>query len=311
MSGPPFERVAVTGASGRLGRWVVRELAGDFEVRAIDLEPPGGDVPFARADVRDIDAVRGALEGCDAAVHLAALDAGAVPEEEAFIDVNPRGAWNVLQASEELGLGRVVLASSVAAVGLDEDNPPRGLPVPVDAPLAPRSAYGVSKLVCEEFARTFARRGSVETICLRPALVAQPDIAWSMAAIAAAMEGADPPPPAAGRGWRDLREPLSPTRAFVSPGDAARAFRAALEVRGLRFGVYFVTGPDTCALGPTVDLVARGFGVAPEVARPSLYADDPRASAYDLAPALRDLGWAPRDRWADHLARVVAGAEAP
>ena len=139
----------------------------------------------------------------------------------------------------------------------------------------PRSAYGVSKLVCEEFARTFARRGSVETICLRPALVAQPDIAWSMAAIAAAMEGADPPPPTAGRGWRDLREPLSPTRAFVSPGDAARAFRAALEVRGLRFGVYFVTGPDTCALGPTVDLVARGFGAAPEVARPSLYADDP------------------------------------
>ena len=306
MSGPPFDRVAVTGGSGRLGRWVVRELMDDCDVRAVDLEPSPEDVSFVEADVRDIDAVRGALRGCDAVVHLAALDDGAVAEEEAFIDVNLRGTWHVLQACEELGVGRVVLASSVAAVGLGKDNPPSKLPAPVDTPPAPRSSYGVTKLVCEEFARTFARRGPMEAICLRPALVAQPDIAYSIAKIAAGMEGVDPPPPAAGRDWRELRAALSPTRAVVSPADAARAFRAALTARGVRFGVYFVTGPDTCGHGPTVDLVAEGFGVAPEIARPSVYADDPRASAYDLAPARGDLGWEPRDRWADHLARAIA-----
>ena len=44
----------------------------------------------------------------------------------------------------------------------------------------------------------------------------------------------------------------------------------------------------------------------PELTRPSLYADDPCATAYDLAPALGDLGWEPRDRWADYLNRVIA-----
>lgn len=306
VSGFPYSRVAVTGGNGRLGRYVVKHLAPVCDVAVIDIE--AGDGPFIRCDVRDIDAVRGALRGCQAAVHLAALDDGVVEEEEAYVDVNLRGTWNVLQASEELGLSRVVLASSVAALGIGADNPPCVLPLPVETELLPRQAYGMTKKVAEQFARAFVDRGQLEVICLRPSLVAQPDITWSMAQTASEADGTDPPPHATGTGWRILREPLAITRAFVSPDDAARAFLAALEVRDVRCGSFYVTGPDTCSALETAEAIERSCGRRPAMGDAELYRRHPRASAFDLRPAREILGWRPEDCWADHLARVVASA---
>jgi len=306
MTAFPFGRVAVTGGSGLLGRYVVRELMADCSVTSIDLKPLPEDVAFTQCDTRDLDAVRAALKGHDAIVHLAALDDGIVPEEEAFIDVNLRGTWHVLQAAEELGISRVVIASSVAAVGFDTASQAMRLPIPVDIELLPQDSYGVTKKVCEEFARTFVRRGTMDVICLRPPLVAQPHITYSIACIAAERDGVEPPPPASGANWQELRETLSPIGGFVTPDDAARAFRAALTARDIRYGAFFVSGPDTLGSGPTVESIARGFGITPEVIRPEVYDGDPRASAYDLQPAFDALGWRPQDRWADHVARVIA-----
>jgi nucleoside-diphosphate-sugar epimerase len=308
MTSFPFERVAVTGGSGLLGRYVVRELMGDCSVTSIDLKPLPEDVAFTQCDTRDLDAVRAALKGHDAIVHLAALDDGIVPEEEAFIDVNLRGTWHVLQAAEELGIRRVVIASSVAAIGLGASNPPMQLPIPVNVELLPRESYGVTKKVCEEFARTFARRGAMEVICLRPPLVAQPDITYSIACIAAERDGVEPPPTASSDSWRELRETLSPVGGFITPDDAARAFRAALTASDIRYGAFFVSGPDSLNSGPTVEAIANGLGITPEVVRPEVYARDPRATAYDLQPTFDALGWSPQDRWADHVARVIAAA---
>ncbi len=303
-----FARVAVTGGSGRLGRHVVEACAAAAEVTVLDIAAPPEDVRHAECDVRDIDAVRAGLGGCEAVIHLAALDDGIVPEEEAYIDVNLRGTWNVLQAAEEAGVRRVVIASSVAAVGIGPEHPPAALPMPVETELLPRQSYGLTKKVCEEMARAFVRRGSLEVICLRPCLVAQPDITWSMAAIAASTDGTAPPPRASNPAWRELREPLGMTRAFVSPGDAARAFRAALEVGDLAFGIFWVTGPDTCSALATAEVIERESGGAPRIADAALYRRLPTASAFDLEPARRVLGWTPQDRWADHLAGVIGGA---
>lgn len=309
MSGFPYSRVAVTGGSGRLGRYVVRHLAPVCDVAIIDIE--AGDGQVVCCDVRDIDAVRGALRGCQAVVHLAALDDGIVEEEEAYIDVNLRGTWNVLQASEELGISRMVLASSVAALGIGADNPPGVLPLPVETELLPRQAYGMTKKVAEEFARAFVDRGRLEVICLRPSLVAQPDITWSMAQTVSEADGTDPPPHATAADWRILREPLAITRAFVSPDDAARAFCAALAVRGVRCGSFYVTGPDTCSALETAEVIERSCGRRPAIGDAELYRRHPRASAFDLRPARDILGWQPEDCWADHLSRVIAAAGTP
>lgn len=304
MSELPFERVAVTGGSGRLGRHVVAALRQVCEVTVLDLVPPPVGVAFVQVDMRDAAGVGKALAGHGAVVHLAAFDAGRADAPEDYLDLNPRGTWHVLQAAEALGIRRVAIASSVAAVGLSAAYPPLALPIPVDVPLAPTGPYGVSKKLCEEMAQAFVRRGVLEAVCLRPSLIAQPEIAHAMATQAARLDRGAAPPPASGRGWRPLGEELAPTRAFVSPDDAARAFLAALAAPALPRGAYFVTGPDSCGARPTAETVAEGYGCAPAVA--PLYGDDPRASAYDLAPARDDLGWQPRDRWADHLARVVA-----
>ncbi len=309
MSGFPYSRVAVTGGSGRLGRYVVRHLAAVCDVAVIDIEAGAGQ--GIRCDVRDIDAVRRALRGCQAVVHLAALDDGVTEDEEAYIDVNLRGTWNVLQVCEELGISRVVLASSVAALGIGADNPPCVLPVPVETELLPCQAYGITKKAAEEFARAFVERGRLEVICLRPSLVAQPDITWSMAQTASEADGTDPPPEATDAGWRILREPLAITRAFVSPDDAARAFCAALAVRGVRCGSFYVTAPDTCSALETADAIERSCGHRPQIGDAELYRRHPRASAFDLRPTREVLGWQPEDCWADHLARVIAAAGAP
>jgi nucleoside-diphosphate-sugar epimerase len=306
----PFDRVCVTGGSGLLGRFVVRELARDSEVWVLDRVAPRDDVPFAEVDVLDIDAVRRALAGRQAVVHLAALDAGVTEVEEDYLRVNVQGTWNVLQASEELGIERVVVCSSVAAMGLGPDNPARYLPIDTEHPAAPVSAYGISKLAVEVLARGMAQRGKLQVICLRPCLVAQTNIAYSMGQKAAADDGQPPLPPASAPDWRELREALSPTRAFVSPEDVARAFRAALAAPGLSFGIFFVTAPDTCSALPTVETVTRGLGHEPDLKRPAIYADDPRGSAYDIWTTRDVLGWEPRDRWADYLDRVIAEGSA-
>jgi UDP-glucose 4-epimerase len=302
----PFDRICVTGGSGLLGRFVVRDLAEDAEVLVLDIAPPEAGIAFADVDVLDIRAVRRALAGQQAVVHLAALDDGVTEIDEDYIKVNVQGTWNVLQAAEELGLRRAVVCSSVAAVGLSPSNPPRYLPVDVDHPNGPVGAYGLSKQAVEVLAHGIAHRGRLEVICLRPSLVAQADIVYSIACKSAQADGREPPPPAEGRGWRELRETLSPSRAFVSPRDVARAFRAALAAPAIRFGVFFVTSSDTCTALPTVESVARGFGKVPDLKQPAIYADNPRASAYDIATTREVLGWEPRDDWQTYLDRVMA-----
>jgi nucleoside-diphosphate-sugar epimerase len=92
---------------------------------------------------------------------------------------------------------------------------------------------------------------------------------------------------------------------WVSAEDCARAFRLALEVRGIRFGVYFVTAADTLIAEPTLDLLRRLWPAMPELRDPRRYADDAVASPFEGGAARRDFGFSPATRWSD-LARGVA-----
>ena len=95
------------------------------------------------------------------------------------------------------------------------------------------------------------------------------------------------------------------TRSFVSPVDVARCFRLALAAEGVPFGVFYAVAADSCSALPTVEVVSREFGNAPEVR--GAYGADPQAGAYDVGRAREALGWQPRDRWADYVQRVLAG----
>ena len=146
-----FDKVLVTGGSGRLGRFVVDALLPRCKVSVLDIVPPRQDVPFHEVDILDAGAVSAAVSGHDAIIHLAGFDDGKAEREEQYIATNVTGNWNVLEAAEHAGARHVVVASSVAAYGL---RPGRKLELdylPVDEayPLRSDDAYGLSKHLIE------------------------------------------------------------------------------------------------------------------------------------------------------------------
>jgi dihydroflavonol-4-reductase len=125
----------VTGANGHLGNTLVRALlARGQQVRAGVRDPDrsaalnGLDCQVVRAELRDPDSLRQALQGVDVLYQVAAVFKhwASNPQAE-IVDVNVQGTRNVLRAAAEAGVRRVVYVSSVAAVGhngqrLDENS---------------------------------------------------------------------------------------------------------------------------------------------------------------------------------------------
>ena len=113
--------VAITGASGFLGRHLVVELRrSGHDITAI-VRPTSdtsslASARIAVADLNDLDAMQRAFQACEVVYHLAgAVDFGA--DWERFHNLNVIGTANVLQAARRAGVRRVVHCSSIVAVG--------------------------------------------------------------------------------------------------------------------------------------------------------------------------------------------------
>ena len=281
------QRVLVTGASGRIGRHLVDALAGDHEVTVLDLAPPVQDVPFVEGNVLDLDTVRASMAGQDAVIHLAAIDIGVPAEPEAYFGTNVMGTWNTVQAAREAGIGKVVLASSISATGIGEmrpDFPPEYLPVDEAHAMNPKHAYGVSKLVVEDIARSFALHGDVSITCLRPvAVIVDSNLRRTVD------RAADPHHP-----W---------LAAYVTGEDTGRAFAAALEYDA-PFDALFIAADDSASPVPTLERLAGVYGAAPPVHDPEWFERDPRASPIDATRAKQRLGWRPTSTWAQVTTRL-------
>jgi dihydroflavonol-4-reductase len=114
--------ICVTGATGFLGAWIVEALVSEgHRVRVTyrersRLEALGDlDVEPVKANTLDPAALRRALRGCDVLFHVAGV-VGATPADRVFA-VNAAGPRLAVEAAAAEGVGRVVLTSSVAAVG--------------------------------------------------------------------------------------------------------------------------------------------------------------------------------------------------
>jgi len=119
-------KVFVTGGTGFIGGHVVRKLRdrGD-EVRALVRSPDKGPTlqalgcELVSGSLSDTDAIRAGMDGCDAAIHGAAIYEVGIPESEhrAMYEANVIGTENVLRAALEKELSRVVYVSTVGAFG--------------------------------------------------------------------------------------------------------------------------------------------------------------------------------------------------
>src|SRR5512143_626429 len=118
-------RVLITGSTGFIGGHLIRRLAGTpHELRCL-VRDPGGRGARALAcrgaevvagDVTDPDAVRRAVAGCDAVVHLANIYSFWERDPRVFDAVNVRGTGSVMDAALAAGVSRVVHLSTVEAL---------------------------------------------------------------------------------------------------------------------------------------------------------------------------------------------------
>ena len=281
-------RVALTGASGIVGRFVAaRLLAEGVDVRA--LARPASDTrglegcQWARGDMADESALATLLRGADALVHCAFSHApgryrgGEGADRRAFWRSNLMAGIALLEQARLAGAGRVVLLSSRAVFGADT---PAAYSVDDDSRPVPDTFYGALKLALEAHASAFSATDGLCCAALRPTGVygiVHPLERSKWFDLALALRRNDPLPPA-----RLATE--------VHGRDVAAAVWLLLnapseQVSGRAFN---------CA-----DLAVDSRDVMAELAkRMDIAADLPPPASNALrhpmrSPALRALGWRP------------------
>jgi dihydroflavonol-4-reductase len=155
-------KTLVTGGTGFIGRAVVVELlARGREVRVLARRPEGlADlkVEVARGDLRDAASLAAAVRGCDRVFHVAADYRLWVPDPEAMYAANVQGTKDLMIASAEAGVARVVYTSTVGALG----NPGNGTQGTEETPVTLADMVGHykrSKFLAEQVVLEFVRQG--------------------------------------------------------------------------------------------------------------------------------------------------------
>ncbi|MFF0485466.1 NAD-dependent epimerase/dehydratase family protein [Streptomyces sp. NPDC004435] len=163
---PAPRTLLLTGAAGGVGTLMRGLLPGyGYELRLLDVAPVADAPDAIVADLADREAVREAVRGVDAIVHLAGISVEA--DFDAIVAANVTGLHRLYEAAREEGVRRVVFASSNHAVGFTP-SPGAGDPlVPVATPHRPDSYYGLSKCFGEDLAQLYWDRHGIETVSVR------------------------------------------------------------------------------------------------------------------------------------------------
>lgn len=181
-------RFLVTGALGCIGAWTVKNLVetgvavstldqsqNDKRLRLILPQDKFQQIDFHQADISSLTGVRRVFEEVQPThvIHLAALQlpfCKANPPLGAMVNVV--GTVNVFECIKEFKTGKIVFASSTAVYGTSEEYPEGSLDH--DAPLKPRSHYGVYKQANEGTARVYWLESAISSLGLRPYTVYGP-----------------------------------------------------------------------------------------------------------------------------------------
>lgn len=226
--------VAVTGASGFVGRFVVDALRPHHDVKLIDIIPPNHstDLEFVRTDIREIQEVERAFAGVTHVVHMAAIvrDRAKRPLRD-FADVFVLGTWNVFEAAVRNEVKRIVNVSSIIATGQPEINPAslptRAVDPPhfsaADIPNA-NLTYSLGKYLGEQIASAYSAAHGIESVVIRPGVVAGDG-----------MNGQPSRP----------QEPEPYWFMYVHPADLAQAIAKAVLAESTPTGVYNIVAGRT------------------------------------------------------------------
>src|SRR5262249_57215381 len=107
-------------------------------------------------------------------VHFAAVPRILINPDDVTFRVNVMGTYNVIEAAMKLGIRKVVIASSETTYGVcfaEGDKDFHSFPLQEDYDVDPMDSYGLSKLVNEKTARSFAMPYAAYIFALRSGTV--------------------------------------------------------------------------------------------------------------------------------------------
>ncbi|MCL6633701.1 MAG: NAD(P)-dependent oxidoreductase [Alicyclobacillus herbarius] len=279
------KRVVVTGGSGLLGPWVIREfLEHGYDVVNIDTRHPKE--ALCRTIIADLaqlgDAVD-VLEGADALVHLAAIPAAGLRPNEFTFRNNVLSTYNVLAAASYLGIQKAVITSSESSYGLVfalHPFSPQYVPVDEDHPQLPQDSYGLSKVVNEQTADMFHRRTGMQIVSFRLGNVISPEMYANFPSFI-----------------RNPRERERILWSYIDTRDAATAYRLAVEAEGLGCVRLNIAADETSMDIPSRELLAVSYPDVSDFRAPL----DGYETLLDNRRAKQLLGWQPVHRWRTYV----------
>jgi UDP-glucose 4-epimerase len=268
--------------------------------RRVNLDGVEGEFEFLEGDIRDLDTVRGAVHGCDAVIHLAAVPSvpRSIADPVTTHEANATGTLNVLIGSRDADVGRLVFASSSSIYGAALELPKHeGLtPLPI-------SPYAVSKLSAESYCRSFFEVYGLETVALRYFNVFGPrqDPRSEYAAVIPRFIWAyrhGEPPVIFGDGEQ--------SRDFTYVDNVVDANLLALGAEGVGGRVYNIACGRRITLGEIASHLQRELGAEVDPVHGPERAGDVRHSMADISRAERELGYAPAVSLEEGLSLTVA-----
>jgi UDP-glucose 4-epimerase len=242
--------IALTGATGFIGRHLLRELPRrGYRVRVLLRRPSEVPPEASSAVIGDIASpqnMANALRGVDAIIHSAGLAhaMSGLPEDD-YRAINTEATVSLARAAERSGIRRFVFLSSIRA----QSGPmAAGILTEDDAP-NPTDAYGRSKLAAEE---GLASAG-IDWVALRPVLVYGPGVKGNMAALLS-LAGSSLPLPLGG---------LRAKRSVLAVENLAAAVDSVLAAPGPIRRPFIVADPEPVTVAEIVAALRAGLGRSP------------------------------------------------
>jgi nucleoside-diphosphate-sugar epimerase len=275
-------KIVVTGGSGKAGRAVIRDLLDHgYEVLNVDkAASPDPVAPFIRADLTELGQTFEVLSGADGVVHLAAIPAPGQYTPEYTFDHNTGSTFNIFTAATQLGMKRVVWASSETVLGLPFDREkPTYAPIDEAHTPYPNSTYALSKMLSEEMARQFSRWSGTSFVGLRFSNIMEIERYQQFPGF-----------------WDDPLKRKWNLWGYVDARDVGQSCRLGLEADIDGAEVFIIAAADTVMTRPNRELIADVF---PETKLRPETGDFDTLLGIDKARQM--LGYNPQFSWRDHI----------